>query len=266
MGMLVNPFTKWLWDARRSLLVWSAAVAVVGGIYAAFWPTANNPELQKAIEAYPQALMEAMDFTDIATAAGYLNASVYGMIVPVLLLVYAITAGARIIAGDEIAGTLDLILAYPLSRSRLALQRFAAFIVSLVIMDGVLWLAILALSGPANLEGISVAQFSAMHLHLLLFSVFFGAVAYSVGAASGSKSLALGSATGVAVFGYLAKGIFPQVEALEWVENLSPFHWLNSKNPLRSGIQIGDALLMLGLASVLVAVGTWLLNRRDIAV
>ena len=146
------------------------------------------------------------------------------------------------------------------------MQRFAALVVSLVIMDGVLWLVILALSGPANLEGISVAQFSAMHLHLLLFTAFFAAVAYAVGAASGSKSLALGTAAGVAVFGYLAKGIFPQVEALEWAENLSPFHWLNSENPLRSGIQIGDALLMLGLASVLVAVGTWLLNRRDIAV
>ena len=133
-------------------------------------------------------------------------------------------------------------------------------------MDGVLWLVILALSRPANLEGISVAQFSAMHLHLLLLSAFFGAVAYAVGAATGSKTLALGTASGVAVFGYLAKGVFPQVEALEWVENLSPFHWLNSENPLRSGIQIGDALLMLGLASVLVAVRTWLLNRRDIAV
>jgi ABC-2 type transport system permease protein len=262
MSVLANPFTKWLWDARRSLLVWSVAVVVVGGIYTAFWPTANNPELQKAIEAYPQALMEAMDFTDIATAAGYLNASVYGLIVPALLLVYAITAGARVVAGDESDGTLDLILAYPLSRSRLALQRFAALIVSLVIMVGVFWLAILALSGPADLEGISVAQFSAMHLHLLLF----GTLAYAVGAASGSKSLALGIAAGVAVFGYLAKGVFPQVEELEWVENLSPFHWLNSENPLRSGIQIGDALLMLGLASVLVAVGTWLLNRRDIAV
>ena len=41
---------------------------------------------------------------------------------------------------------------------------------------------------------------------------------------------------------------------------------MNSENPLRSGIQIGDALLMVGLASILVAIGTWLLNRRDIAV
>ena len=47
--MLANPFTKWLWDNRRSVIGWSMAVAAVGGIYAAFWPTFDDPEVQKFI-------------------------------------------------------------------------------------------------------------------------------------------------------------------------------------------------------------------------
>ena len=37
---------------------------------------------------------------------------------PLLLLVYAIGAGSRAIAGEEESGTLDLLLAHPLSRRR----------------------------------------------------------------------------------------------------------------------------------------------------
>jgi ABC-2 type transport system permease protein len=264
--MLRNAFTKWLWDARRSVLGWSLAIAFVGGFYAAMWPTANSPELQATLDNYPQALLEAINFVDITTAAGYLNASVYGLIVAVLLVVYSIAAGTRTIAGDEEAGTLDLILAYPVSRSRLALQRFVSFLVSVSIIVVALWLVILAVAGPAQLDDISVAQFAAMHVHLFLFAALFGAVTYAVGAATGSKAPAIGSGAGLAVLGYVANGIIPQAEGLEWVRNLSPFHWFNGDNPLRTGIQIGDALLMFGLAAVLVAVGTWVFDRRDVAV
>ena len=264
--MLRSVFTKWLWDARRSVLGWSLAIVLVGGGYTAFWPTVNNPELLAALDSYPRALLEAINYTDITTAAGYLNATVYGLIVAVLLVVYSVSAGTRTIAGDEEAGRLDLILAHPVNRSQLALQRFASFLVSVVIIVGALWLAMLALVGPAQLEGISIAQFGAMHAHLILFAAFFGALAYAAGAATGRKSLAVTIGGGGAVLGYIANGIIPQVEGLEWVQNLSPFHWLNGDNPLRTGVQIGDALLMLGLAAVLVLAGTWVFNRRDVAV
>ena len=124
----------------------------------------------------------------------------------------------------------------------------------------------LALIIPAQLEDISIGRFAAMHVHLVLFAAFFGALTYAVGAATGGKSLALGIGSGVGVLGYVANGIIPQVEGLEWVENLSPFHWLTGGDPLRNGLQVGGSLLMLGLVVVLVAAGSWAFSRRDIAV
>jgi ABC-2 type transport system permease protein len=56
------------------------------------------------------------------------------------------------------------------------------------------------------------------------------------------------------------------VNGLEWVKNLSPFHWLTGGDPLRNGLQVDDCLLMLGLIVVLVTWGTWAFARRDIAV
>jgi ABC-2 type transport system permease protein len=264
--MLRNSFAKWLRDNRRSVITWTAAIAGVGGMYAAFWPTIDNPQMRQALESYPEEVMEALNYTDIATPAGYLNATVYGLIVALLIVVYSISAGARTIAGDEEAGLLDLILAHPVTRARVALQRFAAFLVSVVLIGIVLLVVLLALAGPARLEGISVGDYAAMHLHLTLFAGFFGSLAFAVGAATGRRSLAIGAGAGIAVFGFAANGVLPQVEGLEWIKRYSPFDWLNGNAPLQNGVELGSVLIMAVLIVVLVAAGTWAFNRRDVAV
>ena len=43
--LLRNVFTKSIWDARRSLPGWTVAIAGVGLMYAAFWPTMRSPEM-----------------------------------------------------------------------------------------------------------------------------------------------------------------------------------------------------------------------------
>jgi ABC-2 type transport system permease protein len=222
--------------------------------------------MREAMENYPAAVLEALNYTDIGSPAGYLNATVYGLIAALLVIVYSISAGTRTIAGDEEAGTLDLILAHPVSRARLALQRFAAFLVSVVLIGVVLLVVLVALTGRARLEGISVGDYAAMHLHLSLFAALFGSVGFGVGAATGRRGLALGVGAGVAVFGFAANGILPQVEGLEWVKGYSPFNWLNGGVPLVNGVQTGNALIMTGLTIALVALGTWAFSRRDVAV
>lgn len=264
--MLRNPFTKWLWDSRRSVAGWSVAIAAVGSMYASFWPTFDDPEMQELIANYPSEIMEAINYTDIATAAGYLNATVYGLVVAMLMVVYAVSSGTRLIAGDEEAGTLDLILVHPVGRIRLALARYLAFVVSVAIISLVLLIAILAISVPAKLTSIPLENLLAMHVHLLFFGSLFGAVTFAVGAASGSRVLALAVGASVAVFGFAANGVLRQIEGLEWMENLSPFDWLNGSAPLTNGANVADLAIMGGLSIVLVGFGLWAFDRRDIGV
>lgn len=259
-----SPLTKWLRDDRRSLLGWSIAIVLVGSGYAAFWPTIDSPEVRDALESYPEGLLEALDY-DVSSAAGYLSSTVYGLLAAVLLLVHAVGAGSRAIAGDEEAGTLELILAHPVRRSAVALGRFAAITAGVVGIVVLLLLALLALTGPVGLSGITVLDYAAMHLHLALFAVLFGAVAFSVGAATGRRAPGVAVAAAIGVLGYVANGIIPQVEGLAWVRNLSPFHWLIAGEPLENGVQPGAAVMGV-LAVGLVAVGTWAFTRRDVGV
>jgi ABC-2 type transport system permease protein len=261
-----SVFTKWLWDSRRSLLGWTVGVVAVGGMYAAFWPTINDPALQEALDSYPEGLLDAINYTDVTTPEGYLNATVYGLVVAVLLLIFATAAGARIVAGDEEAGVLDLTLAHPISRHSVLIQRFAAFVTSVVLVCAVFWLAILAVSVPADFTSISPVRFAAMHLHLALFAILFGGISFAVGAATGRRALALAAAAVVGVVAYAASGILPQLAGLEWTRDFSAFNWLNGSEPLSNGVDVAHAATMLGLTLLFVALGVSAFQRRDVAV
>ncbi len=263
--MTGSVYSKWLWDSRRSLLGWTIAIVVVGCGYAAFWPTMNDPMFTELIENYPSGLLEAINYTSITTPAGYLSATVYGLVVAVLMTVFAIAAGTRIIAGEEEAGILDLTLAQPVSRPTVALQRFAALATAVLVMVGVFLLAMLAIAAPAQFDTIPVVNFVAMHLHLWAFTVMFGALAFAIGAATGRRSLAWGVAGGVAVLAYAASGIIPQAEGLEWVRDYSAFTWLNGNTPLSNGADPAQVLLMVAVSAAFIAIGVVAFTRRDIA-
>jgi ABC-2 type transport system permease protein len=101
-------------NQRRTLVLWGIAVAAICAMYAAFYPAmGGGEEMEALLAAMPQALVEAMGYDQIGTAPGYLTSTVYGLLAPILLLVFAIGTGARLIAGQEEDGTLELELASP---------------------------------------------------------------------------------------------------------------------------------------------------------
>jgi ABC-2 type transport system permease protein len=259
-------YAKWLRDTRRSLIGWTIAVVLVGGLYAAFWPTFDRPEVAELLNNYPSAMLEAMNYTNITTPEGYLSATVYGLVDAVLLAVFGIAAGARLVAGDEEAGTLDIPLSHPVSRPSLAMQRVAALATAVVGILAVFWLVMLALAGPVGFSSIGAANLAAMHIHLAAFAVFFGSLSFAVGAATGRRAWALGIAAGVAVIAYAASGILPQVEGLEWTRDWSAFTWLNGSAPLENGLDAAHLGLMLGLSALFVGLGILGFRRRDLAV
>ncbi len=262
--LLRNVFTRSIWDARRSLPGWTVAIAAVGVMYAALWPTMRSPEMTDALAAYPEGMLSAFNSTDLATAQGYLGGAVYGLLVPLLVAVFAIAAGARGIAGDEDAGTLDLVLAHPVSRRTVAVQRFGALLAGVAVVALVLLAAMLALRGPFELGDVAAGGLVAINLQLALFGACLGALAFAVGAATGSRAAALGAGAGAAVLAYLANSVFPQVAALSWTRTVSPFHWYLGGSPLTDGVQWGGVAALTATTLVLAAAGTVAFTRRDL--
>ncbi len=264
--MLRSVFGKTLWDQRRSLLGWTIAVAAIGVLYAAFWPLMVSPEMKAALEAFPPALLEALGYDDITTAAGYVGSTTFGLLGPALIIVFAAAVGGSAIAGEEESGRLDLTLAHPVSRWSVALQRFAAIVVGMLLVGVVLALALIAISGPAQLDDIGTANLLAASLHLAAFGIFFGALALGVGAATGRRSLVYAAVALVAIGGFLANNLAPMVDEIAWLRDISPFHFYSGGEPLKNGLQLADLGVLVAASAVLVAIGGAIFDRRDVAV
>jgi ABC-2 type transport system permease protein len=264
--MLRSVFGKTLRDQRRSLLGWTIAVAAVGVLYAAFWPLMVSPEMKAALEAFPPALLEALGYDDITTAAGYVGSTTFGLLGPALVIVFAAAVGGSAIAGEEESGRLDLTLAHPLSRWSLALQRFAAIVVGMLLVAAALALALVLISGPAQLDDIGAGNLVAASAHLAVFGVFFGALALGVGAATGRRSLVFAAIAVVAIGGFLANNLAPMVDEIAFLRDLSPFHYYQGGEPLRNGVQVADLGVLVATSVVLVALGGLVFDRRDVAV
>jgi len=264
MAVLRSVLTKTLWDQRRSLLAWAVGIAAVAVMYSSFYPSTRERSAE-TVASLPPALRQALAFGQITSPAGYLEATVFNFIVPLLLVLFVAATGARAIAGDEEAGILDLLLAHPVGRGGFMLQRFAALAVATAAVSGVVLLGMLAVAGPAELD-IPAGNLAAMALHLALLGLCFGTVALAIGAATGHRAAALAGTAVVAVLSYFANTLAPQQPATEWLQRLSPFAYYAGGRPLERGVQLGDAAVLLATSAALVVVGVLTFARRDVSV
>ena len=105
------------------MLGFGLALFVMAFTSVLLWPnvrdTLQNLELPKAVQAF------LGNDLNIATPAGYLSARYFGW-VEILLIVYAVIAGTGAVAGEESAGTIDLLLSQPIPRSSMIVQKVIA--------------------------------------------------------------------------------------------------------------------------------------------
>ncbi|MEU7875407.1 acetyl-CoA hydrolase/transferase C-terminal domain-containing protein [Dactylosporangium sp. NPDC049140] len=116
----MRVFWKSMRDNRRTWIGWILALTAIAAMYASFYPSINNPAMADALNSFPPSVKEALHMEDYTKPENYFAVSVFGLLVPILVAVFAISAGVRAIAGDEEAGTLDLVQAQPVSRVSLA--------------------------------------------------------------------------------------------------------------------------------------------------
>ena len=180
-----------------------------------------------------------------------------------LLLIFAIGAGAGAVAGEEERGTLDLLLAHPLRRRDFVLQRFLALAVLVGALTMVVFGSVALGSWLVDLE-IGVGRLLAASTSVALLAVFFGALALAVGAVWPGRARAIAVASSLAVVAWLLDGLAQAVGALDAVRPLSPYYQALGRNPLREGAPwTGWALLGVALA-MLVAGAAIGFERRDV--
>ena len=257
----VSLFAKTMRDQRWQVAGFGLALAAMSSTAVFLWPsvrdTLQNFELPAAVKAFI-----GTDLS-IATAAGYLSARYFGW-VDVLLIVYAVIQGTGAIAGEESGGTMDLLLAQPITRRDVVLQKVAATVIGGALIIAIGWLGF-ALSIPFVRIDVSLADTAIASANMFPITLLFFALSLCAGAVAPSRGVASAIAIGLATAWYFISILANGVESLHNLRYATPFYYYGSGASLVHGIDWWHVGLLLGASAALLALTIHAFGRRDVS-
>lgn len=223
------------------------------------------PAYRDALEDFDMPGFEAFlgEAGSFATPEGFINAEFFSWI-PIVLITLAIIAGTAAIAGEESAGTMDMLLAQPVRRWRLVIERAAGVALLLTIPALLSW--------PGFLLGKAFVDFDlgawpllVATLNMLPMVFLFLGIALFTSALLANRGAAAGITVGLLVLAFFANTVGSAVASLEPLRKATPFYWSDASYVLIHGFSWLRFFGMLALALAFVALAAWRFERRDVA-
>lgn len=262
---LHSVFERAFDEQRRAVFGWILGLAGLGVVMLGMYPSIRgNRDFAKILEAYPQALRTLFGLADYTSGPGYLRAEIFSLTGPLLLVIFAVLWGSDLTAGEEERRTVDILLANPVSRLRVVLEKWAAMVVGVGLVAVSLG-SVLALGAPAAKLHVGLQALSAAVVSSALLAVLFGSLGLAIGAATGRRGLARGLTALAAVTAYLLSSLPELVSWLRPARPLSPWYHALGVDPLATGYQPLHLFVLLALTTLLLGVAVVSFDRRDLA-
>ncbi len=253
-------------DLRWHILWYGAGLAVYAAFIVALFPTFRD---FLGDTQYPEEFLQFFGTSgDLSSPDAFITTE-YNSFVPVILLIYAVVVGTGALAGDEGRGTLENLLAQPISRLSVFVSRALALVIGAVLICAVNSLGWVAVVPFVDLAPLSLGDLVLATFTVLPVVAFFGALAMLAGAVAPSRGMAAGIMTAVVVATYLLASFAQVIEALEWTRNFNPYYYSDGARVLTEGVVwwhqavlVAGALVLFALAAVAfsgreIMAGTW---------
>lgn len=255
-------FWKALRDLRWQVTWYSLGLATMAVLVVLIYPSYKDQfaefELPEAMKAF------LGEDVDLGTPEGFLASEFFSWM-PILLVVFAITAGTSLLAGEESAGTLDILMAQPVSRNSILLQKVAGYccaLAAIIAVTCVSWYA----SVPLVDMDVSLGRLTVATVNLAPLAVAFGCFALWASVTLPGRGLATGLTTAVAVATFFMEYISKLVEGLEPLAWLTPFYYSNAPGTITQGIDWPKLAVLVALSGLFLILSLAAFQRRDIGV
>ncbi len=256
-------WTKTASENQGILIVVSYVMFLMMGLLIGPMYTFIDETLVRLTDAFPEELIAMFGGGDMSTPEGFYQLETFGLMTPIAFMVVTVTIGAKALAGEEANRTMGLLLANPIRRSTVVLEKTGAMVVQATIVAVALFAGVVGGSMIGGL-GMSPGRIAAATALGLLLGLVFGALSLALSAATGRTRTAIYGTVGVALALYIANGFLPFAEGLEDLVLVSPFHYYLGNDPLLNGIHWGHAGILAAMFTALVALAVALFNRRDL--
>ena len=265
----MNVFLWSLKDERRWLVLWSAAaaavIAFIIALYPAFGETVDTlvgkPEMLRIFMGrYADLMLERSVFDRWLGLEFFAQ---FGVLVGLYGLIFASSA----LAGQLERGTMELLLAQPVSRTRVLLESFAAVAVNLLVICVVSFGALLAAVAIWVDEPGSARTYACVLLNQYGLLLALAAVGFFCAVLVDSQRAALSLSIGVDLLVFVVYKALTVAGVALWLARLSPYYYADATKTLATGRAAwGDLLVLVVVAAAFLAGAVAVFRRKDIAV
>jgi ABC-2 type transport system permease protein len=222
-----------------------------------------GPTLGDVLGDFPEGILAMVGGADFGTAAGWYWGEMFSIVIPVGFAVVAVSMGSRALAGEEHRRTMGLLLANPIRRSRVVLDKAIAMIAVMVVLGGASFVGV-ALGSLIGRLDISYWNIAGASLQATAFGIFCGGLALAVSAGWGVSRIVTMVSSGVIAFSYVVANFVPINENIAGWAKASPFYYYGSNLPLENGVRWLFVGVLVGLGAALTGLAAALFQRRDL--
>ena len=263
---MMTVFRYTLRRFRGQILGWGIALALMAVLLVSMYDSFAGEQEQFAelLELYPSEITAFIgDLTSMATPEGWVSIEFFSYM-PLILGIFGVLMGSGLLVSNEESGTLDLIMAHPVSRTALFMGRLLAFVTATVAILVITWLGFIVSMTWSSID-IGWGRMWLPLLSLLAELLLFGTISLFLSMLLPSRRLAATTAGLLLVASFFITGLAKINEDLEPVAKLSPLNYYQTQEAFQ-GLN-GTWLAGLLAAMVLfAALAWWRFQRRDIRV
>ena len=197
-----------------------------------------------------------------STPEGWLGLELYGLILPIVLCIIGVAAGASMIGSEEDSGTLELLLASPIGRTSLISQKFAAASLQIFIVAIIVWVGISIGTFIFNFD-VSLANVFSATIMAFLIGLITCSVTLLVQSITGNKSVAISAGAVFIAANYVADILSKLIDSLTWLKWLSSFHYYSGSEVLLNGVHFPYFFGMLIACTVIFLLAIKEFKQRD---
>ena len=258
-------FQRKLFKNGLMILGWGIGLALLGyflfDIYESLF--VMDADLQAIMNAFPEEMLAFFGGdVDIFDPEGWLHLEFFSYI-PIILGLVVVSGATRLIVKNEERGTLELILAQPISRSAVFWSKLAALIVTLILILAITWGGFVF--GLANTDGFNLEQGQLIRPFVSLFAILLFFLSLSLMLSmilptSGSASMVTNL---VLIASFFITSLAQIYDRLEPLNRYSPLRYYQGGRAL-SGYNIEYLIILFGISVLFIGLSWFLFEKRDL--
>ncbi len=256
-------WVKTVYDYQVLLLITAAVMFLVQGVMMGPMYASIPEETLATFDQFPEQLLALFGGGDMSTPEGWYSLETFGLMAPGAVILVTVVMGAGALAGEESRRTMGLLLACPISRSRIVLEKIVPMVLFAFLVGFATFAGVSIGSLVADL-GMSIGNIAATATLQSLIGFVFGSLALALSAATGRVSIAIYGSIGAALFFHLFNSLGALNAALADLSWLTPFSYYLGNDPLNNGMDWTGAAVLAALSVMLIGLSFVLFEQRDI--